>query len=104
MGQRQCVGCGKWVPDHLLNCSYCREPLPGLPVTHTYGDAAGRSELRRGMLYMLLAAVFYYLAGGHSPFKYPFAIPAVAIDYLLPLLFLAGFGLATYGLYRRFTA
>lgn len=104
MGQRQCVGCGKLVPDHLLNCPYCREPLPETSVVHAYSETPGRSEFRRGFLYMLLAGVFYYFAGGHSPFKYPFAIPAIATDYLLPLLFLAGLGLATYGLYRRFTA
>jgi hypothetical protein len=58
-----------------------------------------RSEIRRGLLYMLLAVVIHYFAGGYSAMNLPFPIPPLVTVYLLPLLFLSGLGLTVYGLY-----
>jgi hypothetical protein len=57
--------------------------------------------MRRGMLYMLMAAVIHYFAGGYSAMKLPVQITSLVTAYLSPLLFLGGFGLAIYGLYVR---
>jgi hypothetical protein len=62
----------------------------------------GRREIRRGLLYMLLAAVVYYFAGGYSKMNLPIAIAPAVTTYLSPLLFLGGLGLSLYGLALRF--
>lgn len=59
--------------------------------------------MRRGLLYMLLAGVIYYFSAGYAkPLELPLAIQPVVTNYLVPLLFLAGAGLALYGLFLRF--
>lgn len=103
MGERQCVGCGRYVPEHLTECPFCREPLPEIPHLRGTLQREGGPLIRRGLLWMLLAAVFYYFAGGHSPLPFPVPFARVLTDYLLPLLFLSGLGLATYGFYRSIT-
>lgn len=102
MDERQCVGCGRYVAAHLSHCPFCREPLPefGLPG----GGGDGGPLIRRGLLWMLLAAVLYYFAGGHSPLPFPVPFAPLLLHALLPLLFLSGLALATYGLYQRITA
>ena len=60
-----------------------------------------RGQIRRGLLYMLLAAVIYYLAGGYSPLSLPVSINSAVNAYLVPLLFLSGLALTLYGLYQR---
>ncbi|MBI2956611.1 MAG: hypothetical protein HYY26_04790 [Acidobacteria bacterium] len=101
MGQRQCPSCGKYVADSLTQCPHCREYLPHVEVARGYDVATGRVEIRRGLLYMLLAGVFYYFAAGYSPLTLPFPYSRWLADVLLPLLFLAGLGLALFGLVRR---
>lgn len=98
--KRQCVYCGKLVPSHLTHCSFCRELLPQIRVDRPTGPGGGR-EIRRGLLYMLLAALIYYFAGGYSPMNLPFPISPVVTMYLLPLLFFGGLGLSLYGFYLR---
>jgi hypothetical protein len=59
--------------------------------------------MRRGLLYMLLAAIIYYFAAGYAaPLWLPVQVLPVVVNYLLPLLFLAGIGLTLYGLFLRF--
>jgi hypothetical protein len=55
------------------------------------------SEIRRGLLYMLLAGVVHYFAGGYSAMNLPFPINPVVTVYLSPLLFVSGLGLIVYG-------
>ncbi|MGB2888442.1 MAG: hypothetical protein WBC04_12165 [Candidatus Acidiferrales bacterium] len=48
---------------------------------------------------MLLAAVIYYFAGGHSAMELPYPIQPVVTAILSPLLFLSGLGLSLHGIY-----
>lgn len=105
MASRQCPFCGKYMPGHLTTCPFCREVMPeaGGSGGGDYGVAQGGIEIRRGLLYMLMAAVFYFFASGYSPLEFPVSFSHVLTDYFLPLLFLGGLGLFIYGLVRRFT-
>jgi len=48
---------------------------------------------------MLLAGVIYYFAAGYAkPLEIPITIQPGIINYLAPLLFLGGLGLALFGL------
>jgi hypothetical protein len=61
--------------------------------------ADGSAQIRRGLLYMLLAAIIYYFAGGYgAPLRLPVQIVPMVTNYLLPLLFLGGLGFSVYGL------
>jgi hypothetical protein len=98
---RQCVHCGKPVRTHLRQCPFCREMIPEVPRPHRQ-SSDGRREVRRGLLYMLLAAGIYYLAGGYSQIKLPLTIVPAVTTYLSPLLFFGGLGLSLYGFVLRF--
>jgi hypothetical protein len=98
---RQCVHCGKPVRTHLRQCPFCREMIPEVPVPRRWGSD-GRREIRRGLFYMLLAAVIYYFAGGYSEIKLPLTIVPAVTTYLSPLLFFGGLGLSLYGVVLRF--
>ena len=100
-GTRQCVHCGKPVRTHLRQCPFCREMIPEVPKPRRLGSD-GRREIRRGLLYMLLAAVVYYFAGGYSKMNLPLAITPMVTAYFSPLLFLGGLGLSLYGVALRF--
>jgi hypothetical protein len=104
--KRQCVYCGKVVTGLSPLCPYCREALPelkgaGVAAPSAPAGSDGRREVRRGLLYMLLAAVLHFFAGGYSGLTLPIAISPVVFQYLTPLLFLAGLGFALYGLILR---
>jgi len=87
---------------HLTQCPYCREAVPQVQLTRRTGPD-GKAQMRRGMLYMLLAALIYYFAAGYAaPLWLPIQVLPVVVNYLLPLLFLAGLGLTLYGLFLRF--
>src|SRR5713101_6095315 len=96
--RRQCVFCGKPIAAQATQCPFCREMIPQMPVVRR-GGSNGRREVRRGLLYMLLAGVIYYFAGGYSPLSLPVAVSSAVTTYLAPLLFLGGLGLTLYGLY-----
>jgi hypothetical protein len=86
---------------HLTQCPFCREAVPQVQLTQRTGPD-GRQQMRRGLLYMLLAAVVYYFAAGYSaPLWMPVQVLPVVTNYLLPLLFFSGFGLTIYGLILR---
>jgi hypothetical protein len=101
MGVRHCPHCGKWVADTAEQCPTCREILPVFVRPGAAALSDGTREIRRGLLYMLLAAVFYYFAGGHNPLRFLFEIPPVVTSYLAPSVFVFGICLAAYGFYRR---
>jgi len=61
----------------------------------------GGPKIRRGLLYMLLAGVVQYYAGGYSGFTLPVEIDPVVFQYLVPGLFLLGLGLVVYGFYLK---
>ena len=96
--ERKCPFCGKSIPSKLHNCPFCREAIPHVKVSSGYSSAEGSRKFQRGLLYMLMAAVIYYLASAASPWKSPIPIPTFVNQYLTPLLFLGGAGMALYGL------
>jgi hypothetical protein len=88
------------VSKNLTHCRYCRETLPDIRKVQV-APVGKRSQIRRGLLYMLLAAVIHFFAGGYSAMDLPYPIDPVVTVYLSPLLFLGGLGLTLYGLYIR---
>lgn len=97
MEMRQCAFCGKRIAAHLRQCPFCREMVPQVRLSRSL-SGAGRQHVRRGLLYMLLAGVIYYFAAGYAkPLEIPVTIQPAVINYLAPLLFLGGLGLALYG-------
>ena len=102
MALRECPFCGKLVYDQLTQCSHCRETLPLQRVSRSSGSPAeGSDRIRRGLLFMLMAAVVAYFASGASIWSLPVPVPSILANYLLPLLFLSGLGLSLYGVYAR---
>ena len=98
---RQCAYCGKRIGVHLKQCPFCREMVPQVRLSRS-GSQSGRQQIRRGMLYMLLAGVVYYFAAGYAkPLELPVAVQPAVTNYLAPLLFLGGLGLTLYGLILR---
>ena len=98
MQMRQCAFCGKLIGAHLGQCPSCREMQPQVRLSRT-SSGAGGSQIRRGLLYMLLAGLIYYFAAGYAkPLEIPRAIQPAVVSYLSPLLFLGGLGLTLYGL------
>jgi len=98
--RRQCAFCGKPIAAHMNQCPFCREMQPQMPQVRLSGASGrGGQQIRRGLLYMLLAGVIYYFAAGYAkPLEIPIAIQPAVVNYLSPLLFLSGMGLALYGL------
>ena len=98
MEMRQCAFCGKRMAAQLGQCPFCREMVPQVRLSRS-SDGAGGQQIRRGLLYMLLAGVIYYFAAGYAkPLEIPLTIQPAVINYLAPLLFLGGLGLTLYGL------
>ena len=100
MARRQCAYCGTFVGETVETCPNCREAIPVRVELHK-GPAAGGAELRRGLLYMLLAAVIFYFARPESGLPIPFHVPDMVPTYMLPLLFLLGLGFTIFGGMRR---
>jgi hypothetical protein len=93
---RQCVHCGRLVPADRRQCPHCREEIPEVRAAER-PQTEKHSEIRRGLLYMLLAGVIHYFAGGYSAMNLPFPINPVVTVFLSPMLFLSGLGLIVYG-------
>ena len=86
------------MPVDCGQCPTCRETLP--EVRGAVRPTVERpSEIRRGMLAMLLAGVIHYFSGGYSALNLPYPINPVITVYLSPMLFLSGLGLAVYGFF-----
>jgi len=85
---------------HLTRCPHCREDIPQVHVS-SRPRTGGRLQIRRGLLYMLLAGVIQYFAAGYSSFTVPVVVPAVVTTYLAPVVFISGLGLLFYGFYLR---
>jgi hypothetical protein len=104
METRECPFCGKSVSACVTQCAYCREELPPAFRPKSAPDAGGDTQIRRGLLFMLVAAVIGYFAGGYSPLLRPVATLSMASNYLSPLLFLSGLALAVHGHYLQHKA
>ena len=101
--KRRCVFCGKHIAAHLTQCPFCREAVPQVQLSHRTGPD-GKHQIRRGLLYMLLAGVIHYFAAGYAaPFQIPLPAPFLPLvtQYGTPLLFLGGLGMTLYGLLLR---
>ena len=106
MADRQCSYCGKTVSDKFFQCPYCREDLgPAREARHSpSGGLQGAKYIRRGLLYMLLGGVCYYLFGGYDPvLTPPFDFEPWLTDYVLPFIILSGLGLMVFGVIRRYS-
>jgi len=98
---RSCSFCGKPFAAHLNRCPFCREAVPEVKLSRG-GGPDGKAQMRRGLLYMFLAAVIYYFAsGGAAPLQLPVTVLPVVSSYLAPLLFLGGLGLTLYGFFLK---
>ena len=86
---------------HLNRCPHCREDVPPRVQLSSRPRTGGRLQIRRGLLYMLLAGVIQYFAGGYSTFTVPVGVPPIVTAYLAPVVFLSGLGLLLYGYYLR---
>jgi len=101
MQKRQCAFCGKRIDAHLNQCPFCREMVPQVRLSRS-GGTSGRTQMRHGLLYMLLAGVIYYFGAGYAkPLELPVAVQPAVTNYLVPLLFLGGLALALYGLFLK---
>jgi hypothetical protein len=87
--------------SHQTRCPHCREDVPQLRAVVPRTRTGGREQIRRALLYMLLAGVIQYFAGGYSGLTPPVAIPDVVTTYLAPAVFLSSLGLLVYGFYLR---
>ena len=66
----------------------------------TDASEEGSGMIRRGLLYMLLAAVLFYFAGGYNPMEFPLNVIPAVLDIFLPLLFLGGLGMVLLAVIR----
>jgi hypothetical protein len=104
MDKRNCPFCGKPVSVNLERCPFCREAIPAVQVgarRQGMSSGDGRANIRRGLLWALLAGVVYYFSSGHSGLKLPVEVPEFVNMYLTPILFLGGAGMALYGLFQK---
>jgi hypothetical protein len=84
------------VTDIRTECPHCHAAIPQIEVTKR-SDTQRSSEIRKGLLYVLLGAVIHYFAAGYSAFQLPVAIQPIVTVFLSPLLFLGGLGLTLHG-------
>jgi len=104
MATRDCPFCGKEVYERITQCPYCRESLGQAPQLRPQSSGVGGgTQIRRGLLCVLLATLIGYFAGGFSPspMNLPFPILPLVTRYLSPLLALAGAGLVLHGYYLQ---
>jgi hypothetical protein len=87
------------VPVDCEQCPTCREALPEVRAAAVRSTAERPSEIRRGMLAMLLAGVIHYFSGGYSAMNLPYPVNPVITVYVSPMLFLSGLGLVVYGFF-----
>jgi hypothetical protein len=100
LATRPCVFCGKSMFAHLARCPHCREDVPKVQLS-SRPRTGGRQQIRRALLYMLLAGVIQYFAGGYSGFTVPVTVSPIITTYLAPVVFLSALGLLVYGFYLR---
>jgi hypothetical protein len=100
---RQCPYCGKMLSTAFHQCPHCREALPQISKSRAV-PGVQRGQFRRGLLYMLLAVVIHFFAGGYSALNLPFPIIPQVTAYLSPVVFLGGLGLTFYGIYCQYVA
>jgi hypothetical protein len=103
MAQAQCPYCGAELQELTTLCPVCRESLEqAKQVYEKPHTVEGGRQIRRGMMWMWLAALLFYFAGDYSPLRFPLPqVSPLLTQYLLPFVFLGGLGMVTYGLFLR---
>ena len=105
MSTRQCPHCGKIIDSQLQQCPHCREAVGPQVDIRRSREKKGGPEIRKGLLWILVASVLHYYLHGHDPFvQIPLEIHPYVVEYFIPLLFLAGTGLVLMGIYKRITS
>jgi hypothetical protein len=99
--ERKCPFCGRPVRGEARQCPFCREAIPVVGPKRQGDPIEGSRKMRRGFLYMLLAGIIYYFAGGYGGWKLPIEVPPLITQYLSLLLFMGGLGMALYGFYLK---
>src|SRR5258707_8469177 len=92
VASRTCVYCGKTMLSHLTRCPHCREDIPQVRLAASRTRIGGREQIRRALLYMLLAGVIQYFACGFSGLPPPVFIPPLVTPYFVPNFFLSVLG------------
>jgi len=82
--------------DIRTECPHCHFTIPQVQLTE-HRDTHNEIEIRKGLLYVLLAAVIHYFAAGYSSFQVPYPVQPILTLCLTPLLFLGGLGLVLHG-------
>src|SRR5260370_8336031 len=88
LATRPCVFCGKSMLAHLTRCPHCREDVPNVQLSSRGPRTGGRAQIRRALLYMLLAGVIQYFAAGHSSFTLPITLSPIVTTNLPPPSFI----------------
>ena len=102
---RNCVYCGKPLPERGEQCPHCREAVPKVRLgpAPTSPPSAKSGQMRRGILYLVLGLVVHFIALRSDSLNLPFSVHP-AVGYLSAMLILGGIGLALYGFFSRVTA
>jgi len=103
MTTRQCPYCGIAVSEERTECPHCHAAIPEIRL-HRQHDFHSDTEIRKGLLYVLLGALIHYFAAGYSAMQLPFPIQPVVTVLLSPILFVGGLGLVLHGYYQRHRA
>lgn len=101
---RNCVYCGKPIPERGDQCPHCREAVPRVRLGPAPTSPSAKSnQVRRGILYMVLGLVIHFIALRSASLNLPFSVNPT-VGYLSTLMILGGIGLALYGFFSRVTA
>jgi hypothetical protein len=100
MGVRECPFCGKSVSDQFRDCPHCHETLPQQRVQAASSAPRAKSMMRRGLTYMLVLVLIYYVISDRSPIKLSLPFTPLLTDYVLPLFFVVSLGITLYGLFK----
>jgi hypothetical protein len=100
----QCAYCGTFVSAGETRCPQCREAIPEKIELHPVDAGLAWSQIRRGVLYMVLASVLMHFASPQRSLPLPVElhIPEAVTEYALPAFFLLGLGYTLLGAARKF--
>lgn len=101
MAARGCPFCGKTIPTTVRECPFCHEYIPEVRVTSAPSSDFAKSAVRRGLWYMLILAVIYFVLSGQTPLKITVPYQSLFMADILPVLFFADLGYVVYGFYTR---
>ncbi|HEV2491306.1 MAG TPA: hypothetical protein VGT03_15990 [Candidatus Acidoferrales bacterium] len=101
MGSRGCPFCGKTISDMARECPFCHEYVPEIRRNEPSTAVQGKSVVRRGLWYMLVLAILYFVFSGQTPLRITIPYQSLFTDDVLPVLFFVALGFVVYGVYLR---